>query len=524
MNTPASSGPRKDKQASTGTPEVWDLLIVGAGPTGVTLANLLGAAGLSVLLIDRHAGVLPIPRAVHLDGETMRIIQSMGLAAAVMPLLRPGHSMHWVNAQGETLLVRLGQVGLGSQGWHNDYYFHQPQLEAGLRAGLARYPNVRLRERLELRDVHQSADAATVTAWDLDLAAELQLRARCVVGCDGARSTLRRFIAGGEDFEEIGAAQTWLVVDGVLNHPLDLPEHTVQHCDPARPATSIYVHPLRRRWEIMLLPGEDAQAMTEPAQVWPLLARWVRPAQATLERAAAYVFRARVARHWRDGRLLIAGDAAHQTPPFLGQCLCAGLRDAANLAWKLVQAQRRPARADALLASYGPERLPHAREFVALADDVGRVIQELDVQRAAERDARLKAQGLQFPFPTPTLGPGLHRAHRPDAPTCVGKVFLQHTLPDGRWLDDGLGARWGLLLRRGHGLPEAARPAVRALDAVVIADTGERIDAWLAEQGLAAVVLRPDRYVYDAWTDRGGLADLAARLAALCGELGVMAS
>lgn len=512
MNTHTSSGPRTGE-----APEVWDVLIVGAGPSGVGLANLLGAAGLSVLLIDRHAGVLPIPRAVHLDGETMRVIQSMSLAPAVMPLLRPGHSMHWVNAQGETLLVRLGLAGLGSQGWHNDYYFHQPELEAGLRAGLARYPSVRLRERLELRDVRQLEDRAVATAIDLDLAAELQLQARWVVGCDGARSTLRRFITGGEDFEALGEAQTWLVVDGVLNHPLDLPEHTVQHCDPARPATSIYVHPLRRRWELKLLPGEDAQALTEPAQIWPLLARWVTPSQATLERAAAYVFRARVARHWRDGRLLIAGDAAHQTPPFLGQGLCAALRDVANLAWKLVQAQRCPARADALLASYGPERRPHALEFVALAVDVGAVIQELDPRRAAERDARLKAQGLQFPFPSPTLGPGVHRAHRPDAPTCVGKVFLQHTLPDGRWLDDVLGARWGLLLRRAVALPETARSAAEALGAALIPDGGDRIDAWLAEQGLAAAILRPDRYVYDACTD---LAALPAQLDGLRAELG----
>ncbi|BDI05623.1 bifunctional 3-(3-hydroxy-phenyl)propionate/3-hydroxycinnamic acid hydroxylase [Sphaerotilus microaerophilus] len=515
---PAASAPRRsppdDRRGG-----VWDVLIVGAGPSGVGLANLLGKAGLSVLLIDRHPGVLQIPRAVHLDGETMRVIQSMGLAQAAMPVLRPGHSMHWVNAVGETLLVRLGQVGLGSQGWHNDYYFHQPDLEAVLRQGLARYPTVRLRERLELRGLSQDVEGVEAEAWDLDLGAPLRLRARWLVGCDGARSTVRRLI-DAEDFEELGDAHTWLVVDGVLNHPLDLPEHTVQHCDPTRPATSIYVHPLRRRWEIMLRPGEDAQAMTEPERIWPLLARWVQPSQARLERASAYVFHARVARRWQDHRVLLAGDAAHQTPPFLGQGLCAALRDIANLAWKLAQAIQQPATGEALLATYAPERIPHVREFIALAVQVGEVIQELDPARAAERDHRLKAEGLQFPFPTPALGAGLHLAGEPDAAACVGKVAPQHTLPDGRWLDDVIGARWALLLRRGEALPPAAERAAQALGAAVLADGGDRIDTWLADQRLAAVILRPDRYVCDACSD---LAALPARLEQLLVKLGSVA-
>lgn len=510
MTEAHSSGQRAGEPVSAAAPEAWDVLIVGAGPSGVGLANLLGAAGLSVLLIDRHPGVLQIPRAVHLDGETMRVIQSMGLAEAAMPVLRPGHSMHWVNAAGETLLVRLGQVGLGDQGWHNDYYFHQPELEGVLRQGLARYPNVCLRERLELRGLLQDAEGVEAEAWDLDLAAPLRLRARWLVGCDGARSTVRRLI-DAEDFEELAPPQAWLVVDGVLNHPLDLPEHTVQHCDPARPATSIHVHPMRRRWELMLLPDEDAQALTQPERIWPLLQRWVQPSQARLERAAAYVFHARVARRWQAGRVLLAGDAAHQTPPFLGQGLCAAMRDIANLGWKLVQAVQQPATGAALVATYAPERIPHVREFIALAVQVGEVIQELDPARAAKRDRRLKAEGLQFPFPTPTLGPGLHCAGDDGAHPAVGQVFPQHTLPDGRWLDDVIGPGWALLLRRGSDLPAGTLAAAEALDARVITEPGDRIDAWLAERGLAALLLRPDRYVYGAGSELSDLPWLLER-------------
>jgi 3-(3-hydroxy-phenyl)propionate hydroxylase len=285
----------------------------------------------------------------------------------------------------------------------------------------------------------------------------------------------------------------------VLNHPLDLPEHTVQHCDPARPATSIHVHPMRRRWELMLLPGEDAQALIQPERIWPLLQRWVLPSQARLERAAAYVFHARVARRWQVGRVLLAGDAAHQTPPFLGQGLCAAMRDIANLGWKLVQAVQQPAIGAALVATYATERIPHVREFIALAVRVGEVIQELDPARAAERDQRLKAEGLQFPFPTPALGAcrawGADGAH-----PAVGKVFPQHTLPDGRWLDDVIGPRWALLQRRGLRLTPELQAQAQSLGLATPADCGDRIDAWLAEQGLVAVLLRPDRYVRDAAT------------------------
>src|SRR5690606_37165035 len=131
---------------------VYDVAIIGAGPTGITLANLLGSYGLSVIILERYKGILDIPRAVHIDGETMRVFQSAGLAQHVLPILRPGHSMHWVNAKGQTLLVRNGHAGLSDQGWHNDYYFHQPHLEACLRQGLARFSSIEFREEVEVQD------------------------------------------------------------------------------------------------------------------------------------------------------------------------------------------------------------------------------------------------------------------------------------------------------------------------------------------------------------------------------------
>ena len=480
-----------------------DVIIVGCGPIGVALANLLGLAGVRVLAIDRNLGVLPLPRALHVDGEVMRVFQAMDLVRPMLDIMRPGGSMHWVNAQGEMLLVRAGIQGLGPQGWHNNYYYHQPLLEEVLRAGMRRFAHVALREQVEVRDLRQDDDGVTLEAWDAAAQRRIALRARYVVGCDGARSTVRRWV-GGEAFEDLGEHQAWIVVDGVLNHPLDLPEYSVQHCDPRRPATSIYVSPLRRRWELMLLPGEDPQAITRPERIWQLLEPWVKPTQATLERAATYVFHSLIAHEWQRGRVLLAGDSAHQTPPFLGQGLCAGIRDVSNLAWKLAHALRQPSCADALLSTYGPERIPHVRAFIELAVDVGRIIQELDPQRASQRDERLKAQGLNFHYPLPRLGPGVHVA----GPEAAGKVSIQSTLPDGQWLDDAVGQRFAVILDR-HAATAIAPALAAALDdagAVIIRDGGTRLQAWLAELGVCAVVLRPDRYVFNACATLDGLA------------------
>jgi len=320
----------------------------------------------------------------------------------------------------------------------------------------------------------------------------LELRARYVVGCDGARSIVRSWL--GDEHEDLGEHQAWLVVDAVLHHPLPLPEHTVQHCDPERPATSIYVHPLRRRWEIMMLPGDDATRITQPQNVWPLLQRWLQPSQGTLERAATYVFHSLVARHWQRGRLLIAGDAAHQTPPFLGQGLCAGVRDAMNLGWKLARALRHPAVAGRLLESYQSERVPHAREFVALAVDVGRVVQVTDPQAAVERDAKLKAQGLQFSFPSPRLGTGCYR----DVHAASGKIFMQPLLPSGEWLDDVAAGRCSVLL--GERIRDnRAVDALATTDFLVVREPGSAVARWLDEHDADALVVRPDGYIFDVW-------------------------
>ena len=441
-----------------------DVAIIGFGPVGALLANLLGQAGLRVGVFERDTAIHPLPRAVHFDGEVMRIFQSVGLAERIAATARSSSKgMHFVNAEGRTLMVRRGIDGPGPHGWAGNWYFHQPELEAILRAGVARFPNI---------EVHLGREVADPGEID----------ARYIVGCDGARSLVRRAI--GSRQRDLGLHQPWLVVD-LLCDPASprvkaLPDHTVQLCDPARPMTVVHVGGRRRRWEIMLMPGDDPARLTEPGVFWPMMTRWLGPADAMLERAAVYTFHSVVQEGWRKGQLLLAGDACHQTPPFLGQGMCAGMRDASNLGWKLAMVLKGDAD-QALLDTYESERLPHVRAFIELAVKLGAVLQETDPAAAAERDKRFEAGAETFDFPQPQLGPGF----RDDGPSPVGTIFPQPRLADGRLMDEAIGQRFAVV-------GETALLAPPRPDAVLLPGVGAD---WLAQHGARAAILRPDRYV-----------------------------
>jgi 3-(3-hydroxy-phenyl)propionate hydroxylase len=431
---------------------IYDLAIVGYGPTGATLANLLGLQGLEVVVLEREPGLVPLPRAVHFDGEVMRIFETAGLASQLLPNIRPSGGMRYVNTSGTVMIERRPAGEIGPHGWANNYLFHQPDFENVLRAGAERYPNVKVFKQQEVLSLSQSEEEVLLKTQNQTL------RARWVVGCDGARSIVRQAIGSGH--HDLGLHQPWLVVDVLLEHDVDLPEQTVQYCDPARPVTYVKVTGKRRRWEIMLMPSDDPDTIERPESMWRLLAPWIRPGDARIERSAVYTFHSLIAKRWRDRRLFIAGDAAHQTPPFLGQGMCSGIRDAANLAWKFSRPE--------LLDSYQSEREEHVRVFIETAVRLGNIIQTTDPKVANERDRRFREGGKEEMVNlSPPLGPGFH----------LGKseVFPQPMLPDGRRLDAAIGGyRFALL-----------SPWTIETDVAVVPYPGDE-----------AILLRPDRYVY----------------------------
>lgn len=481
-----------------------DVAIIGAGPAGVTLANLLGQRGLRVVLFEREAGIYPLPRAIHFDGEVMRVFETAGLRAELEAVSRPGlKGMHFVNAAGETMLIRGGTAERGPHGCATNHYFHQPELEAVLRAGLARFDHVALHTRHEVTAVDTLPDGrARLHGRDLRTDQPFTQDARWVVGCDGARSLVRRLL--GTTMHDLGLHQPWLVFDVRLTAPCPtLPDHTVQHCDPARPMTYCNVTGNRRRWEIMLMPGDDPAQMVRQDRLWQLVSPWVKPGQAEIERAVIYTFHSVIAQGWRRGPLLLAGDAAHQTPPFLGQGMCAAIRDVANLAWKL-EAMWQGRADERLLDSYEAERSPHVHAFIDLAVKLGAIIQTTDPQAARERDARFTAGAPEiFEFPAPRLGPGLWCGDA--AP--VAQVFPQPVLADGRLLDAAIGPNFALLATPAvlQAVGESSRRWCRRHAAVMHPATDPALADWLQRHGVAAVLLRPDRYVAGVAADAAGV-------------------
>lgn len=454
-----------------------DVLIAGGGPTGVTLALLLAQHGASVLVAEQETALYPLPRAAHLDHEVMRIVQQAGAANRVMASCRTTARYDFLTADRQILLRFEGSDQIGPGGWPGANMIHQPSVEAALRGCLADHPAVRLESGWELVSFADESDA--VTAQIATPTGERTLRARYLVGADGARSLVRK--AAGIEFEDLGFEEPWLVIDTLVQDYARLPDANLQICDPARPTTCVLMGEGRHRWEFMILPGETAEEISSEAAIARLLEPWDVHGAVTLERTAVYTFRARIAKQWRKGRVLLAGDAAHQTPPFAGQGLGSGLRDAANLAWKLAAvAYGAP---ETLLDSYQTEREPNLRATIDMAVMMGRMVCITDPAAAALRDqqllaARAAGQAPAGPLAYPPIAAGLILAGTPGA----GSYFPQ-PIAAGQRLDDVLGPyHW--LIARGD------------LDRGELAPFRAALAGWLDAHEAQAVLVRPDRYVF----------------------------
>jgi 2-polyprenyl-6-methoxyphenol hydroxylase-like FAD-dependent oxidoreductase len=502
-----------------------DVAIVGAGPVGMLLALLLGRRGWRVEVLERQATAFGRPRAVHLDHEAARILQNAGLMEDLASQTEVMDSYLWRNADGIPLLWLDGAPEVPTvSGWPASSMFHQPDLERLLAEAVGRQPSIQVRTSHDVREVVPDAPGGIVRVRaDGPGGASVQVRARWVIGCDGADSRVRAL--AGLNVTDLHYEAQWLIVDVAPAEPSRWSPLNIQVCDPARPTTAVSGGPGRRRFEFMQLPGDAPDSFGSVATAWRLLEPWgLTPANAVLERHALYSFGARLVDRWRDGRLLVAGDAAHQMPPFAGQGLCAGLRDAASLAWRLdlVLAGRA---AETLLDSYGAERGAQVRAEIDFSVELGKIICVLDPAAAADRDrdfAPLAEAGPAPVPPRPPLGTGLLLPGDPQA----GQLALQAPVgPAGppRRLDDVTGGGWvllGYLADPAGDLPPGlarwwagigGRCCPLTPDGPLPDSTGA-YGRWFTTLGRDTVLIRPDSYLFGTAAGPGAAAELVDAL------------
>lgn len=519
MSTPttASSTPVESPLAAHTT---CDVAIVGWGPVGMIASSLLAQRGLKVVVVERWPSRYGLSRAGHFDGETMRTFQGLGISHDMELVSRP--MLVWSLTTAEMEILATIKLGEGGTSWKESYLSYQPETEV-IFERRALELGVQLHMGMQAVRLEQNADTATLTvvpsngASGRDTADERTIEATYVIGADGANSFVRS--ASGIERIDLGfRAMDELVIDFEHHETdADMPElpEVYQVLDPDRPLLAgRWSGPRHSRFEFGSVEGETREYLEKEETAWQLLTRWnLTPADGRIVRHAVYSFESTVAERWRDGRVLLIGDAAHTMPPFMGQGMCSGVRDAVNLAWKLSAVIGGDAD-DSLLDTYEAERRPHTETLIQMSVAVADMCLMRDHEMARQRDDALRAGNLPTPPSFPALGPGFTRPQRGDEPNPTdGRPAPQARVGlEGRIdrLDDFFGTSWKIVSRRPVAVEtfdDRQRAVLDTLDVQFVhvargagdgyfIDIDGEYDLWFRANGCKAFLSRPDNYVF----------------------------
>ena len=462
----------------------FDCIVIGYGPVGALLSIFLSKLGLSVAVIDKNLDIYPLPRAIHFDDEVMRIFQMVNLSEQISKISRIGtKGMHFVDNEDNILMVRKGSDTIGDLGWQKSWYFHQPQLEELLRENAEKEKNFVSFLGYETKKIIHDSDFVTVKSYSKRLKKELVLHCKYLVGCDGANSTTSDYI--GKEIKDYGLKEKFLVldlkVDNRYQNIKDLPDFTVQHCDKVRPVTRCYISKKRRRWEVKILPSDDQEKFLESKSIWKFLSKWIEKKNGMIERSQVYTFRSILKKKWFMNRIILAGDSAHLSPPFLGQGMCAGIRDVAVLAWRLKGYTTDKLSSEELI-NYQAERFPHVSAFIKLASEVGKIMSNPDLLKKSEKSQSMRL----FDFPKPRLKKGFFYNC-----SLSGTLFPQF-VESNRKSDDSLGYEFVFIA-----LQEQKFNDVGIDNKILLKKTAEgSLRNWMVKSKIVALIVRPDKYIF----------------------------
>ena len=460
----------------------YDVIIVGLGPTGGTLANLLALSGFSILILEREKNLYALPRAVHFDDEIMRVFQTIGITKKFLKNTIINKGTKFVNSDGKVLLDWPRPKLITENGWYPSYRFHQPDLEKNLRNQLKNYKKVKLMQNTEVIKIKNNKNSVNLLFKSKNKLKKV--RSKYVIGCDGARSTTRNQI--GSVLDNLGFTQKWAVVDLILKKNKNkLPDRTIQYSNSERPATYCRNVGKRRRWEFAIQDNEDEREILSDEYIWNFLKPWLNPKDAYLERKAIYVFQSAIARKWRKGRIFIAGDAAHLMPPFMGQGMCAGIRDVSNLAWKISWCIKNNHN-EKFLDTYQTERFSNAKEYIETTMRMGEFVNAVGSENITDNISSGPNGTKSMQSIKPKLGVGLGSNKDKNR----GKIFPQLKMKNGKTLDEKF-SKSPLLLTSSKLSKKISLNKIQSITDKDIKGLSNLLKSYNAK----AIIVRPDRFI-----------------------------
>ena len=461
----------------------FDVTIVGLGPAGGTLANLLAMHGFSILILDREKSFYPLPRAVHFDDEIMRVFQTIGITKEFLKHTIINKGTKFVNSKDKVILDWPRPKKITDNGWYPSYRFHQPDLEKKLRKKLKNYKKVSIEQNSEVKKIINSKNQVDIIYANISSHKEYIVRSKYLVGCDGANSITRKQMKTTMD--NLGFTQRWAVVDLILKKKKNnLPDRTIQYSNPKQPATYCRNVGKRRRWEFAIKKNHSDKKVLSERYIWNFLKPWLKKSEAIIERKTIYTFESAIARKWRKGRVFIAGDAAHLMPPFMGQGMCAGIRDASNLAWKIANCLRNKFN-ETLLNTYQSERSLNVKEYIETTMRMGEFVNAVESIQITD-NIKSDNKGIKsMQSIKPKLGKGLGNLKDKNR----GKTFPQFKIKNNKTLDNNFSKK-GMIV-----LSSDVNTKTSKYYSILKAKNFSNVSRYLKNIKSKAILVRPDRFI-----------------------------